>query len=78
MKLLPQLPASLSKLTIWGCDPMFTKRYEKDVGPNWGQVAHITHVDIKSYSEGISCSDDHTQGFEKNAYNPRHQFVVIE
>ncbi|KAF7013798.1 unnamed protein product [Triticum aestivum] len=78
MKLLPQLPASLSKLTIWGCDPMFMKQYEKDVGPNWGQVKHIAHVDIKSYSEGMSCSNDQIQGFEKNAYNPRHPFVVIE
>ncbi|EMS67229.1 Putative disease resistance protein RGA3 [Triticum urartu] len=63
MKLLPQLPASLSKLTIWGCDPMFMKRYEKDVGPNWGQVAHIAHVDIMSYSE------DHPRGSQMGIWS---------
>ncbi|OEL35870.1 hypothetical protein BAE44_0003111, partial [Dichanthelium oligosanthes] len=50
---LPQLPASLSKLAIWGCDPMFLKRYERDIGEDWGKIAHIAAVDIKAYSEGV-------------------------
>ncbi|KAF8783977.1 hypothetical protein HU200_000069 [Digitaria exilis] len=50
---LPQLPASLSKLVIWGCDPMFLKRYERDVGEDWGKIAHIACVDIKAYSQGV-------------------------
>ena len=49
---LPQLPASLCKLVIWGCNTMFLKRYESG-GEDWGKIAHIAAVDIKAYSEGV-------------------------
>ncbi|CAL4899020.1 unnamed protein product [Urochloa decumbens] len=71
---LPQLPASLSKLAIWGCDPMFVKRYERDVGQDWGKIAHITSVDIKAYSEGTYYGDDRSQDFINN----NRRFVVID
>ncbi|CAN6347847.1 unnamed protein product [Urochloa humidicola] len=38
---LPQLPASLSKLAIWGCNPMFLKRYERDAGEDWGKIGEL-------------------------------------
>lgn len=49
---LPQLPASLSKLTIRGCGPNFLKRYETD-GEDWDKIANIANVDIKPCSEGV-------------------------
>ena len=49
---LPQLPASLRKLAIWGCNTMFLKRYESG-GEDRGKIAHIAAVDIKAYSEGV-------------------------
>ncbi|CAL4892002.1 unnamed protein product [Urochloa decumbens] len=60
---LPPLPVTLSKLAIWGCDPMFVKRYERDVGEDWSKIAHIASVDIKAYSEGTYYSDDQRQDF---------------
>ncbi|CAD6270014.1 unnamed protein product [Miscanthus lutarioriparius] len=50
---LPQLPASLSKLTIRGCGPNFLKRHEMD-GEDWDKIANIANVDIKPYSEADS------------------------
>jgi len=49
---LPQLPASLCKLVIWGCNTTFLKRYESG-GEDSGKIAHIAAVDIKAYSEGM-------------------------
>ncbi|CAN6334151.1 unnamed protein product [Urochloa humidicola] len=71
---LPQLPASLSKLAIWGCDPMFLKRCEMDVGEDWGKIAHIASVDIEAYSEGRYYGDDQRQDF----VDSNRQFVVID
>ncbi|CAL4906375.1 unnamed protein product [Urochloa decumbens] len=71
---LPQLPVSLSKLEIWGCDPMFLKCYERDVGEDWEKIAHIASVDIKAYSEGTYYGDDQRQDF----INSNRQFVVID
>jgi hypothetical protein len=56
IKFLPQLPVSLNKLTIWGCDPRFWKRYETNVGSEWVKIKHIAHVDMKAYSEGAFLS----------------------
>ncbi|KQJ86585.1 putative disease resistance protein RGA4 [Brachypodium distachyon] len=75
---LPQMPMSLRKLTIWGCDRMFLKRYEKDVGLDWGRIAHIPDVDMKAYSEGMSCGGDQTQEFNNSTSNPCCEFVVVD
>ncbi|KAL6622757.1 hypothetical protein ACP70R_032636 [Stipagrostis hirtigluma subsp. patula] len=75
---LPQLPASLRKLRIRGCDPEFLKCYERDVGSDWGKIAHIASVDIKAYSEGMDYGDDRSQYFVSSTSNPYRHFVVID
>lgn len=75
---LPQMPMSLRKLSIWGCDRMFLKRYEKDVGLDWGRIAHIVDVDMKAYTEGMNSSGGQTQDFNNSTTDPRRQFVVID
>jgi len=72
---LPQLPASLCKLVIWGCNTTFLKRYESGV-EDWGKIAHIAVVDIKTSSEGTYNGDDQSQDFINS--NSCRQFVVID
>ncbi|BAT17333.1 putative disease resistance protein RGA4 [Oryza sativa Japonica Group] len=78
IKVLPQLPASLNKLTIWGCDPRFLERYETNVGSDWVKIKDIAHVDMKAYSEDSSDDDDKIQYFDDSTTNPSPRFVVID
>uniref|UniRef100_A0A0E0FCI2 NB-ARC domain-containing protein n=1 Tax=Oryza meridionalis TaxID=40149 RepID=A0A0E0FCI2_9ORYZ len=78
IKVLPQLPASLNKLTIWGCDPRFLERYETNVGSVWVKIKDIAHVDMKAYSEDSSDDDDKIQYFDDSTTNPSRRFVVID
>uniref|UniRef100_A0A0D9XZS6 R13L1/DRL21-like LRR repeat region domain-containing protein n=1 Tax=Leersia perrieri TaxID=77586 RepID=A0A0D9XZS6_9ORYZ len=53
MKFLPQLPASLNKLTIGGCDPGFLNLYEMDIGSDLDKIKSIANVDMRAYPEGL-------------------------
>ncbi|CAN6238196.1 unnamed protein product [Urochloa humidicola] len=46
IQMLPDMPASLSILHMDKCHPGLKKRCEKNVGPDWGKIAHICDVDI--------------------------------
>ncbi|KAG2621076.1 hypothetical protein PVAP13_3NG223700 [Panicum virgatum] len=72
---LPQLPASLRKLAIWGCNTSFLKRYGSG-GEDWGKIAHIAAVDIKAYSEGTYYGDDQSQDFINS--NSSRPFIMID
>lgn len=43
---LPDMPISLSNLWIHNCHSELKERYKKNVGPDWGKIAHIRDVDI--------------------------------
>jgi len=46
IQMLPDMPASLSNLRVNNCHTELKERYKKNVGPDWGKIAHIHDVDI--------------------------------
>ncbi|CAO2038293.1 unnamed protein product [Urochloa humidicola] len=46
IQMLPDMPASLSILCMDNCRSELKERCKKNVGPDWGKIAHICDVDI--------------------------------
>lgn len=46
LRRLPKLSSSLQKLMVTYCHPELKDRYQRDVGTDWQQIAHISHVGI--------------------------------
>ncbi|XP_020584326.1 putative disease resistance protein RGA1 [Phalaenopsis equestris] len=46
LRRLPQLPSSLQKVTVTYCHPELKEQYERNVGTDWQQIAHVPHAVI--------------------------------
>ncbi|KAG6515047.1 hypothetical protein ZIOFF_025426 [Zingiber officinale] len=51
LKSLPRMPASLEELMISRCNAKLEKHFQKNIGPDWPNINHIPHINIKTVEE---------------------------